>query len=144
MTNKNLPFADWDPFKLMGEFKMPGFDLEAMMSAHRKNVDALTKANQAVFEGMRAVAERQAEIMRKTMEEYSAAMQELMSADPATRAGSQGELARKAFEQGLDNMRELAEMIIKSQNEAFEAINARMQESLKELQGQVDKARSGK
>jgi hypothetical protein len=45
----------------------------------------------------------------------------------------QAELARKAFEQALANARELAEMVSKSNTEAFAIINKRVTESLQEL-----------
>ena len=51
----------------------------------------------------------------------------------------QTELARKAFEQALANMRELAEMVSKSNTEAFAIINKRVTESLQELKSLVAK-----
>ncbi len=49
----------------------------------------------------------------------------------------QAELVRKAFEQALANMRELAEMVSKSNTDAFAIINKRVTESLQELKGLV-------
>jgi phasin family protein len=51
----------------------------------------------------------------------------------------QAELARKGFEQALANMRELAEMVSKSNTETFAIINKRVTESLQELKSLVAK-----
>ena len=51
----------------------------------------------------------------------------------------QAELVRKGFEQALANARELAEMVSKSNTEAFAIINKRVTESLQELKGLVVK-----
>ena len=67
MASRN-PFLEMDVTKLMGEFKVPGVDLDKMADAQRKNVEALTSANQLAAEGFQAVARRQAEILRQTLE----------------------------------------------------------------------------
>jgi hypothetical protein len=62
-TNPSNPFlnfditkmmADFDPSKMAEEFtkmagnyKMPTFDVEAIMASQRKNIEALSTANQA-------------------------------------------------------------------------------------------------
>lgn len=40
-------------------------------------------------------------------------------------------------------MRELSEMMAKSQNEAFDILNRRLTENLDELKGQVSKVKAG-
>ncbi len=68
MTKPNNPFGDFDftkmmdPSKMMGDFKMSGVDMEKVVSSQRKNLEALTAANQLAIEGMQAIAKRQAEI----------------------------------------------------------------------------------
>ena len=54
-----------DASKIMAEFKMPGFDMNALMDMQRKNIEAITAINQATFEGMQSFAHRQTELMRK-------------------------------------------------------------------------------
>ena len=148
-TNPFNPFAsmDFSKFdmskldvsKMLGDIKIPGFDMSAMMDAQRKNIEALTAANQAAVQGMQAVAQRQAEILSQAMNEVSSVAQQLAGAgsNPQEMTTKQAELARKAFEQALANMRELAEMVSKSNTEAFAIINKRVTESLQELKGLV-------
>ncbi len=146
MTKPNNPFGDFDftkmmdPSKMMGDFKMSGVDMEKVVSSQRRNLEALTAANQLAIEGMQAVARRQTEIFRQVMEESSAAMKAVMSAgSPEDKAARQTELTKEAFKRAIANMRELAEMVAKSQGEAFEVINKRVTDSLDELRDTMAK-----
>ncbi|MDS4029502.1 MAG: phasin family protein [Candidatus Contendobacter sp.] len=126
--------SKFDLTKLLSDVKIPGFDMDAIMAAQRKNIEALTAANRAAVQGMQAVAQRQAEILSQAMNEVSSIAQQLSAAgNPQEMTTKQAELARKAFEQALANMRELAEMVSKSNTEAFAIINQRVTESLQEL-----------
>ena len=69
-TTKNGLF---DVAKMMGDFRIPGIDLEAAIANQRKNVAALTQANQLAVAGVQALMRRQVEITRQAMEEFSAA-----------------------------------------------------------------------
>jgi phasin family protein len=129
-----------DPSKLIGDFKVPGVDVEAVVSSQRRNIEALSQANQLAVEGMQAVARRQTEIFRQMMEEASQAMRDIMTAgSPEDKAGRQTELLKEAFQRAIGNMRELAEMVTKSQTEAFDVINKRVTESLDEVKGLMAK-----
>jgi phasin family protein len=110
------------------------------MDAQRKNIEALNAANQTAVQGMQAVAQRQAEILSQAMSEVSSIAQQFSATgNPQEMGAKQTELARKAFEQALANARELAEMVSKSNTEAFAIINKRVTESLQELKSLVAK-----
>ncbi len=126
--------------KLMGDFKVPGVDVEAVVSSQRRNLEALTQANQLAVEGIQAVARRQSEIFRQMMEETSQAMRDMMTAgSPEDKASRQTEMLKEAFKRAIANMRELAEMVSKSQGEAFDVINKRVTDSLDELKTVIAK-----
>jgi phasin family protein len=140
-VNRN-PFLEMDVTKLLGEFKLPGVDLEKLAAAQRKNVEALTSANQLAAEGFQAIARRQAEILRQTLEQAGSTMRDLMDQSaPEDRMAKQTELAKTAFETALANMRELAEMVTKANSEAFDVINRRVSESLDELKDMIKRPR---
>ena len=135
----NVDMGKFDMTKLFSDVKIPGFDMKAAMDAQRKNIEALNAANQAAVQGMQAVAQRQAEILSQAVSEISAVAQQLASAsnNPQELTSKQAEVARKAFEQALANARELAEIVSKSNTEAFAIINKRVSESLQELKALV-------
>ena len=132
-------FSKFDMTKMLGDVKIPGFDMQMMMDAQRKNIEALNAANLAAVQGMQAVAQRQAEILSQTINEVSTIAQQLANAstNPQELTTKQAEIARKAFEQALANARELAEIVSKSNTEAFAIINKRVTESLQELKSLV-------
>ena len=133
----------FDPSKLMNEFKMPGVNMEQVVASQRRNLEALTAANQLAMQGFQAVTRRQAEILKQTLEQTSVAMREVMAAgSPEDKAARQTELAKEAFERAIANMRELAEMVSKAQTEANEVITKRVTESLDEMKDLLAKKRA--
>jgi len=137
------PFFEMDVSKMMSEFKLPGVDVDAIMASQRRNIEAVTAANQLAIEGMQAVVRRQAEILRQTMEEAGNMLTEMMGAgSPEDKVAKQAELVKVAFEKALANMKELAEMVAKSNSEAANIISKRVGESLEELK--VVMAKQGK
>ncbi|MBI5163633.1 MAG: phasin family protein [Magnetospirillum sp.] len=125
---------DFDVSKYLGEFKMPGIDVESLVGSQRKNIEALSQANRLAYDGMQAVVKRQVEILRQTMDEVAQATKDM--AEPGTpqdKASKQTTLAKDAFERALGNMRELSEMMAKANSEAFELLNKRFSQSMEEM-----------
>ena len=140
MSKPGSPMWDIDVSKMLGDMKLPMVDMDAIMASQRKNIEALTNANKLAFEGIQAVARRQADVMRQMIEEISGMVSELMSASsPEERVTKQADLAKAAYEKVLGNMKELAEMLAKSNTEAAEVITARISESLDELKSMAAK-----
>ena len=134
----DFDFSKFDLRKMMGDLKVPGLDMEALVTTQRKNIEALTAANKATVEGLQAVAKRQAEIMAQALAEVSSATQQLVAvSNPQELSAKQAELARQAFEKAIANTRELAELINKASNEAFGVLNKRVAESIEELKSLV-------
>ena len=105
----------------------------ALSDPRRKDIEALAEANRQAYEGMQAIAKRQAEILQQTMSEWQSAAQNMAGKDFAANATQQTELAKAAFEKALSNMREMAELATRSQSQAFDTVNKRFQENLAEL-----------
>ncbi|MBF0094013.1 MAG: phasin family protein [Alphaproteobacteria bacterium] len=130
-----------DVTKMMGEFKMPGVDMESILSSQRKNIEALTAANRLAFEGIQAMMKRQTEILRQTMQEVAEATQGMAgTASPQEKLAKQTALAKEAFERSISNMREMSEMVAKSNSEVFELLNVRFSQVLDELKDVMVKA----
>ena len=131
-TTKNGLF---DVTKIMGDFRVPGVDLEAAVASQRKNIEALTQANQLAVEGVQAVMRRQVEITRQAMEDFSAMFRDFVqpNGSPEDRFAKQAEYSKHAIEKGLSNAKELTELVTKANTEAFNVINKRVTESLDEV-----------
>ena len=131
--NKNSPFGDFgkmpnfDFTKLMKDFKLPGVDLTTIMDREKKNIEALTEANRVAFEGWQALVHRQAEILQESIKRAVGTVQ------GEDASAKRMDLASHAFETALSNMRELAEMAIKSQKDAFDIIRKRVEDNVAAL-----------
>ncbi len=141
MANPSNPFGDFDITRMMADFRIPGFDTEALLAAQRRNIEALTKANQLAAEGMQAVMKRQAEILRQTMEEASRMMGAVAQAGgPDKQAAKQAEVAKAAFETAIGNMREIADLVTRANKDTFDVINQRVAESMDEVRALITQA----
>ena len=139
--NATNPFANMDFSKLLENYKIPGVDMDAFVAAQKKNLDAMTKANQTAFEGVQAISKRQMELMQTTMEDLQTLAKSAMEGgEPQEKVTKQAEAAKAALEAMIKNMREIAEMASKSNTEAFEHINKRLAELMEEVQGVVKSA----
>ena len=124
-----------DMMKMLAEFRLPGLpDMEQLAAAQRRNFEALSGANKAALEGAQAVARRHTEILQQSMSEMTQAMQSMAGAqDPEARATKQAEMLKSAYERAVGNMREVADLIQKSNTEALQLLNQRFTEAMGEV-----------
>lgn len=135
--------AATDMMRMLADFRMPMMpDLEALASAQRRNLEALSQANRVALEGAQAIARRHMEILQQGMGELTQSMQALATQDPQSSAGKQAELMKASYEKAVANMKELADLIQKSSEEALSVLNKRFAEAMDEvrvLSGQAKK-----
>lgn len=119
------PFAD--AFKNVVDFNQ-------LFNTQRRNIEALSEANQVIVESAQAISRHQAEVIRDNVEAALKASRELLSGGtPDTSMTRQADFAKSVFEAALTNMREVTEMVTKSSFEAFDVLNKRASESLEEF-----------
>lgn len=150
MSGKN-PFPEFD-FKwpnfdqnFMDRFSIPGMDASALMESQKKNFEALVNANRKAAEGYQNLMRRQGEIMTETMQAVQEAVADLMKAnDGKELPKKQAELVEKTISRALKHMRELAQLTIDANGDAFKVIQTRAKESIGEMQELAEKISSGK
>ena len=120
-------------FALKDLFKN-SFDFSSLVEAQRRNIEALSAANQVVVEGTQAIFRRQAEVIRTNVEDGLKASKDLLtSGTPETNLTKQADFAKSVFESTLSNLREVTEMVTKSGFEAFDLINKQAAENLETI-----------
>jgi phasin family protein len=126
---------DFDFSKLFADMKVPAMpDMEAVLAAHKRNLEALSEANRVALEGAQAVARRHMEIMQSTMTGLTDTLKGMSMTDkPADRAAKQAELLKQAYENAVSNTRELGDLIQKSNTEAMQKLNHRFSEAMTEM-----------
>jgi phasin family protein len=120
------PFLDWDVSKFADMQKLteqfavpgvPGVDTTVLVEAQRKNMETLTAANRAAYEG---------------------AHRELSTAStPQDHFAKQAQLMKQGYEAAIANWRELAEMNAKSGATVADLFSKRVSEGLDEVQKAV-------
>lgn len=128
--------------RMFSDMKFPAMpDMDSFLSAHRRNMETLSNANRVALEGAQTVAKRHMEIVQQTMQEMTETIRTLSSAEnPQQRAAQQAELIKTAYERAVSHMRELAELIQRSNGEALEMLNQRFREAMDEVKTLAEKS----
>lgn len=109
-------------------------DFGQLFSTSRRNMEAISAANQVVVESAQAITRRQAEVARANIDNALKVSKDLMTGGtPETAIGKQSDLMKAFFENTLTNLREVSELVTKSSFEAFDVLNRRAAESLEEM-----------
>jgi phasin family protein len=121
--------------RMFSEMKLPAMpDMEALLTAQRRNMEAMSAANRIALEGAQAVAKRHMEIMQQTMAEMTETLRSLASTEGAqAKAAKQAELLKRAYERTVSNTKELSDLITRSNGEAIGTLNKRFAEAMDEV-----------
>ncbi len=132
--------ADVNPFrdltKTFEQFKMPGVDTKAFFDARRKDVEALVAANKVTYEALQALAKTQTDMLTQAMQGMQESAKGAMAVD--TKGGDKtrhAEVAQKAWQKMLADMKQLAEIVTKAQVEAMAGLTQRAKDSIDEMKG---------
>jgi len=137
-TFKN-PF-DFDFSKIAGDFKFPVMNVESAVETGRKNFAAMTTASTAAVETFKAIAQRQGDMVRAVMEDFSKLGSEVLgAASIEEKAAKQIDFAKKSYDLAVANTKELTDLYTKSSTEAFEALSARVAELTEEVKAAIAK-----
>lgn len=120
--------------KLFGNSKASFLDVETVMASQRKTVEALTKANKLAFEGAQAAAQRQAELVRQSLDGFAKMGREVAAAgSPEDKFARQTDIAKDSFTAAIGGLREVTEMLQKSNLKAVDVISQRMSDNFDEM-----------
>jgi phasin family protein len=127
------PF-NFDMTKIFADFRLHPFDVEAAWAAQRRNIEALSQANQLAIESMQAVAKHQIELTRETFEGFSALWRDLATpASTEDRIVKNTEYVKKMLEKGVTHGREITTIATKAGTAAADVLHKRASASLDEM-----------
>lgn len=139
----NTAFADF--YKNFSNYSLPQVDFNKFLTTQRKNIEAVSAANQLMTESAQAIARRQSDAARNNVESYANAFRELLSFNPSDLSTEkQAEAAKSIYDNAVSNLQEIGEMCAKSNMEAFNVINKRISESINEFNDAAASATSKK
>jgi phasin family protein len=126
--------------KLFESMKVPGVDWQGVMESQSKNIAALVEANRRAVQGVEAITRRQFELMQQAMADAVISAKQSVPADPREAVARQTEAAKMAFERAVTSMRELADMVQKSNREALDVVNQRISAGLTEIKDKMTRS----
>jgi len=115
-------------------FQVPGFGINTVVDIQRRNVEALTAANQTIAQGLQTVVQRQGEIARQSVKQF----QDLLFVKPSSTSVEetlvkQIDVAKTSYEKTVANARELGDIVAKVGLEAADILSRRVVASLDEI-----------
>ena len=129
-----FPFANTDLTKAWVNFNLPSLDIGALLETHRKNAAALTSANQVVFDGLKTLAQRQGDLFKTTVDDYSKVTSAVLAgASFEDRATKQADATRHIYVSTVDRFRELSDIAVKANVTAVDILSARVTEAFDEF-----------
>lgn len=136
MTVTN-PFIDMMR-KFGADLQVPQFDLDQMIEAHRKNLEALTASATTMAEGAQALAQKQREIVEAGLREAESLAAEIKSHGDQNLA-RQTEFTKKVFDIALRGAQDTAKLSRLSTEDAVKVLQDRIREGVEEIRGQSSK-----
>ena len=109
-----------------------------LVASRRKDLEAIVAANRKSFEGIQAVVKRQTELLKNQIAEWRSVAKVMSVAGPARSVAQLDELAKRAFRLSLANVKELAELSVRTQADAFELVRSRIRQDVAEVKALLD------
>ena len=106
----------------------------------RKNFATMTSLNTAAVEQMKTIAQRQGDMVRAAMEDFSKHGSEVLAAATVEeKAAKQIDFVKKSYEAAMANTKELADLYSKGHTEALTALSQRVTELTEEVKAAIAK-----
>ena len=134
LQDVGLTFAITDLTKAWSIPKFATLNVEALLEGHRKNVVALTKANQVVFDGLTTLARRERDLFKSTVDDYTKVTSDVLTGTSVEeRATKQVDVAGHIYASSVARFLELSDIAVKTNVSTLEILNARVTEVFDEF-----------
>jgi phasin family protein len=104
-----------------------------LVTARRKDLEAILDANKKSYAGLQSVVQRQVEALKDAVSEWRLVIKLMAEGGARESLSKLDELALASFKMALNGIRELAEMTARSQADAYEVVSRRIREDVDEV-----------
>lgn len=116
------------------------FDTATLLESQRKNVQAFAEIQKKALEGLQAAAQKQGELVSQMAQDNSALAHEIMNeGTPEQKIARQTDIAKKVYEKSISGMKEIGEILTKSNQGVTDIINKRVSATLTEVKTAIEK-----
>jgi phasin family protein len=137
-------FEDMRKFQIPG-FHIQGFDYESTMQMYRKNLEVFAQAQKALLDMVKEVTHLNSEYTRRVMEDMREHHKQLTEAKTLE---ERSQLTTDNFKDQMDHLlahnRKVTDIWTKSCASVGERLSNRVQDNVKEAQGMMQRAASGR
>ena len=147
MPNSNNNFTDFlsqnDFSKFFEGYSPSPIDMKSFLETQRKNLQAVSEAQQSTLEGIQAIAQRQTELLSQFVEDNSAiAKQALTEGTPEEKIAQNADIFKATYERNINSLQEMSDLIGQSNQKATGILNKRVSASVNELKSAIKKQNS--
>jgi phasin family protein len=129
--------------KFGSDLGLPKLDVDKLIEAQKKNIDALGQSARVAAQGAQSVAQKQREVLEAGLREAANLAHEYQPLGKIQdNLAVQTEFARKVFEIAVKGAQESATTARQSTGEAVKIIQDRLKESFEELRASVNRGKS--
>jgi phasin family protein len=122
-----------DPSKLEMPAVPSFFDVDALMKMQQRNIETVVEANRIFVDAAQAIARCQSDMMKDCVEQMTRAFAELGGrGQPGEIAAKEGPAVQALFEKTASHVRDIAELIGKSNADTIQLVNGRMRSLIDE------------
>jgi phasin family protein len=129
-TSTNGMFTEYT--KLIGQFKLPGLDLSALLESRRKDLAAIVEVNTTVLAGVQSLAQKQSDILRTSLGDVQAFFARFTQPGGQPVA-STGEATKQALHKTLVDVQDLVDTAYRAQSDSVAVVTKRVAEHVEEL-----------
>ncbi|RZI45405.1 phasin family protein [Candidatus Finniella inopinata] len=122
-----------EAFKSMAS-KMPKIDHEAILSHHKKNLDALSDAQKMAVDVIKNIAQLQTQFMRQTFEEMQSSFKEVMQS-PASKEKlkAHADNVKQSLFKAVDHHSNISDIVLKSHKDVYSLVQDRFKDGAQSL-----------
>lgn len=129
--------------KFGSDLGLPKLDVEKLIEAQKKNIDALSQSARVAAQGAQSVAEKQREVLEAGLREAANLARGYQPLGKIQdNLAVQTEFARKVFEIAVKGAQESATTAKQSTSEAAKIVQDRLKESFEEIRASISRNKS--
>jgi phasin family protein len=112
---------------------MPYFGVDALMQMQRNSIETMVEANRIFVDTAQAIARCQSDMMKDCVEQMTRVVAEMSGrTEPGAPSGKEGAAVQVLFEKAAGHVRDIAEVLGKSNAETIQLVNGRMKSLMTE------------
>jgi len=121
----------------------PYFDMEGLLRIQQRNIETMVEANRIFVDTVQSIAQCQSDMMKDCVEQATRAFAELTTrGQPGETPAKEGAAVQALFEKTAGHVRDIAELLSKSNADAIQLVNGRMKSLMDEQRAVAPKAES--